>query len=49
MILLGTVLKLLSRRPLDHDAAQKMLAFLFEYGEGVHCPHECGVYEPIEP
>jgi len=41
--------KLFSRKPLDHDAAPKALAFLFEYGEGVLRPHECGVYEPFEP
>ena len=28
------LLKLFSRKPLDRDAAQKALAFLFEYGEG---------------
>lgn len=42
-------LKLFSRKPLDREAARKALAFLFEYGEGVLRPHECGVYEPFEP
>lgn len=43
------LLKLFSRSPLDHDAAQTALAFLVEYGGGVLRPHECGVYEPFEP
>ena len=43
------LLKLFSRTPIDLDTAQKALAFLFEYGEGVLRPHECGVYEPFEP
>src|SRR4051812_45876699 len=43
------LLKIFSREPLDRDAAQKALAFLVEYGEGVLRPHECGVYEPFEP
>jgi hypothetical protein len=42
------LLKLFSRKPLGRDAAQKALAFLFEYGEGVLRPRDCGVYEPFE-
>ncbi len=43
------MLKLFSRKRLDREAAQKALAFLVEYCEGVLRPHECGVYEPFEP
>ncbi len=43
------LLKLFSRTPLDHDAAQQAVAFVLEYGGGVLRPQECGVYEPFEP
>ena len=43
------LLKLFSRKPLDHDAARNAIAFVSEYCGGVLRPQECGVYEPFEP
>jgi hypothetical protein len=42
------LLKLFSREPITLDTARKTLSFLFQYGEGLLSPHECGVYEPFE-